>query len=133
MTRVFVLLVVVATVLVADGSHRATAQGTVTNTAACLERAARDTDLVEIQLRRLCWATPSPTAPVACYVAASQTLLLTDPQSIELCRCTRSMAPITCYEELRREALLSEPEMVAACSPTVSQLLRWDCTSALGT
>jgi hypothetical protein len=133
MTRFFALTLGIAVALAADGSQRVKAQGTVTNTAACLERASRETNLLDIQLRRLCWATPSPTAPVACYLAASQTLLLTDPQSIELCRCTRSMAPITCYEEVRREALLTEPEMVAICSPTISQLLRWDCTSALGT
>jgi hypothetical protein len=111
-----------------EGRAQPAAVPTLADTAQCLERARHETDLLERQLDRLCIATPSPTAPVACYLEASRSLLLTDPQSIELCRCTATLAPVQCFRQLRDAERLTEQEMVALCSPTVTLGLRLDCT-----
>lgn len=101
---------------------------TAADTASCIEHAHQSTNLVDIQITRLCYATPSPTLPVDCFVEASRTLLLTDLQSIALCRCTDSMVPVQCFRRLRDAALLTETELLAACSPTIANNLRLDCT-----
>lgn len=114
--------------LVTDSVSAQRAAPTLADTAACVEAAQRRTELVPVQIQRLCVATPSPVAPVDCYVEATRTLLLTDPQGILLCRCTATLQPIACFRALRDAALLTEPEMVDACSPTVTLGLRADCT-----
>jgi hypothetical protein len=131
--RVALVLVAALAVASVSGGSDARAQRdapapTLADTAACAETARRRTELVPTQIRRLCVATPSPTAPVDCYVAATRTLLLTDPQGIELCRCTATLGPIECVRALRDAALLTDPEMVEACSPTITRALRADCT-----
>lgn len=103
------------------------ARPTLRATALCLQQADRDTDLVPTQIDRLCIATPSPRMPVDCYIAASRSLLLTDDQSIELCRCTATMEPITCFEATHNGSLLTETEILALCSPTITRGLGDDC------
>lgn len=98
------------------------------DTLACLQRAAHETDLLAGQITRLCWATPSPDAPVDCYLAARGSLHLTDPQSVLLCRCADSIAPATCVDSLHHATLLTDPEMISLCSPTIVLRLRADCT-----
>jgi hypothetical protein len=96
--------------------------------AACLAQAERRTELVPDQRERLCIASPSPSAPVDCYVEATRTLLLADQEAVELCRCTPTIQPVRCVEALRREARMTDPEMIAFCSPTSTRGLRADCT-----
>jgi len=126
------VLVSVALALVcADGLRAQPPTGsrpTLRDTEVCFDRAQRETDLLAGQIRRLCVATPSPSAPVDCYIEATRTLLLTDGQGIELCRCSATIEPASCFRQLRREAQLTDQEMLVLCSPTNSLGLRVDCT-----
>ena len=101
---------------------------TAADTAMCIEHAQQSTDLIDAQVARLCYATPSATAPVDCFTEASRGLLLTDSQSIALCRCTDSLLPVQCFRRLRDAALLTDNEMLASCSPTIANNLRIDCS-----
>jgi hypothetical protein len=128
--RIVLAVVAVGVVLLpSDTGHtQASTRPTIADTAACLERAERVTELVPVQRARLCVATPSPNAPVDCFIAATRTLLFTEAQGIELCRCSATLGPVACVRALRDSATLTEPEMLALCSPTITQSLRADCT-----
>lgn len=125
-----VLCLVAPLALDGAAAQRGSPRPRLADTAACVDAAQRRTELVPVQIRRLCVATPNATGPVDCYVQATRALLLTDPQGVELCRCTPDLGPIICIRALREAALLTETEMIEACSPTITLDLRADCTPA---
>ncbi len=93
---------------------------------ACMEVASQRTSLLTLQKVRLCNAAPNPEGPVACFVEA-RTLLLTDAQSIALCRCTPTSEPIACFRRVRAAESITQDEIVARCSPTTLRDLGFDC------
>jgi hypothetical protein len=121
-------LVAIVALCATSSTHAQAPRATLEDTATCMEQAAHRTDLLVGQQQRLCFATPSPSAPIDCYLEATQTLLLTDPQAVELCRCSATVQPARCVHDLRREARLTDPELVAMCAPTTTLGLRADCT-----
>lgn len=105
----------------ARGGSTARAQTrTLPPAARCLEQATAATNLLDTQRVRLCTGAPG-IEPVSCFLEATQGLLLTEPQGIALCRCTRSASdPVECVRRLRSEVRYTEPEMVEMCSAQAS-------------
>lgn len=94
---------------------------------ACIDVASHNTNLLTLQKVRLCNAAPNAHGPVDCFVEATRTLMLTDPQGIALCRCTPSNAPIACFRRVRSDEFITQDEIIARCSPTTTQGLGFDC------
>jgi hypothetical protein len=122
-------LLALAPLVPSDTLHAQERKGpTLEATLQCIDLAARQTDLVPDQRASLCFAASSASAPVACWLEATQVLDLTDEEGLLLCRCTSSLAPVACVHDLRNRWLATDPEMIALCSPAITLGLRLDCS-----
>ena len=93
-------------------------------TADCFLAAKANTTLLDNQAAVLCRGTPTPTGPVACYLAADNQLTLTMGQKIDLCRCAESAAPVDCFSRIKDQSFLLDAQISNLCAPVeVSQLL----------
>ena len=66
--------------------------------------------------------------PIECFSAASTETRLLDPQKVDLCRCAYDARPVDCVREAQRETLLNDAQVVELCRATHLFGLYGDCS-----
>jgi hypothetical protein len=71
-------------------------------------------------------------APVECYKRGEDETNLLSSQLVDLCRCAFDTRPVDCVREAQRETFLNDAQVIDLCAATQLEGLGYDCRPIYG-